>query len=203
MPPVICNCTICSTKTIFINGVEQPGQYVDGSTRFKHEKQDKQPVSQLAKGKWQSSSPSPSPKRSRASNSPTGKCYIVIVRSRLVVIMQISTFLQYLSQRWSASLSSGSTIELVWVVLSPTNSTRTSTYYFCDSLYCQGCSFIIWTQCQASKHQTSSWCPYSISASLLRARNHSDSMLPQVLFPLFSSYSLAMSVEGIPKVTIL
>jgi hypothetical protein len=74
MPPVICNCTICSTKTTFINGVEQPGQYVDGSTRLKHEKQDKRPVSQLAKGKQQSSSPSPSPKCSRASNSPTGKC---------------------------------------------------------------------------------------------------------------------------------
>jgi hypothetical protein len=45
--PVTRNHTICSTKTIFINGVEQPGQYVDGSIHLKHEKQDKQPVSQV------------------------------------------------------------------------------------------------------------------------------------------------------------
>jgi hypothetical protein len=77
MPLVICNCAVCSTKTTSINGVEQPGQQVDASTRLKHEKRDKQPVSP----KWkQSSSPSPSSKHPKASNSPKGQyCIIIIV----------------------------------------------------------------------------------------------------------------------------
>jgi hypothetical protein len=58
-------------KTVSIHGVEQPGQFVSGPTRLKHEKQDKHPA--LARQEPQSS-PSPSAKKSTASNSPTGKC---------------------------------------------------------------------------------------------------------------------------------
>ena len=58
-------------KTVSINGVEQPGQYVSGSTRLMHEKRDKRPASP----KWKPpSSSSQSAKNSTASNSPTGKC---------------------------------------------------------------------------------------------------------------------------------
>jgi hypothetical protein len=58
-------------KTVFIHGVEQPGQSVSGPTHLMHEKKDKQP----ALAKWKPlSSPSSSAKKSTASNSPTGKC---------------------------------------------------------------------------------------------------------------------------------
>ncbi|RDB22345.1 hypothetical protein Hypma_010543 [Hypsizygus marmoreus] len=43
MPPVICKCRLCSAKTIILNGVEQPGQQVDASTRSRHEKRDAGP----------------------------------------------------------------------------------------------------------------------------------------------------------------
>ncbi|RDB18249.1 hypothetical protein Hypma_000606 [Hypsizygus marmoreus] len=81
---VICTCTICRVQTVTINGIEQPGQQVDSSTRLKHEKRDKQPVMPKKK---RVSSPSSAPKPSRDSNLPKEINFSVAVIVKMVCIL--------------------------------------------------------------------------------------------------------------------
>ncbi|KAF8058789.1 hypothetical protein FPV67DRAFT_518341 [Lyophyllum atratum] len=85
MAPVICSCTICSTKTVTIHGVQQPGQQVDVSTRLKHEKRDKRPAS--PKRRKRSPSPASVTKHSRGSNAPKEIDFPVALIVKMVCVL--------------------------------------------------------------------------------------------------------------------